>query len=439
MSMLKVDNFYQFFDILVLSHNKGVDISMRKDITAEKLILGGEKLNKSALARQYGCCWETIDRRLNPNKYKKDKKNRVYTSKLDPYKNIIDEKLENNNIPATGILFLLKNKYGYDGKYGIVRKYVSSKKKNIINDLTIRFETIKGYQAQVDWKEKMKLHDISGNEYIVSIFLIVLGNSRYKYIELTFDQTQPTLFRCLINSFRYFGGITEEILFDNMKTIVDQVKSNFTDVVINSKAMQFSKDAGFKIVTCRPYRPKTKGKVETLAKIMNRLKAYDNEFKDKEELELVVDQLKYELNYEEKSQAVDEIPRVLFEKEKEYLKPVNYEILENYCLPQKTYKVTHESMITYHGIKYSVPIQYVGKNISVLEEDNVIHLYYNKKLIYTYQKNSKWRYNYKEKDYIDILKHSSFNTKTEDEINEYIDKNLYSLDGIYIDKGEDKK
>ena len=57
MSKLKVDNFYQFlyFDILILSHNKeGGDISMRKDITKEKLMLGGERLNKSALARQYG-------------------------------------------------------------------------------------------------------------------------------------------------------------------------------------------------------------------------------------------------------------------------------------------------------------------------------------------------------------------------------------------------
>lgn len=409
---------------------------MRKDITIEKLLLGGEKVNKSELSRQYGCCWRTIDRRLNPDKYNKEKKKRIYTSKLNKFKNIIDEKLENESIPATGILFLLKTKYGYDGKYGIIRKYVSEKKENIIKDLTIRFETIKGYQAQVDWKEKMKLHDVSHNEYIVSIFLIVLGNSRYKYIELTFDQTQTTLFKCLINAFKYFEGTTEEILFDNMKTIVDQVKSNFTDVVINSKAMQFSKDAGFKIVTCRPYRPRTKGKVETLAKIMNRLKAYDYEFKNKNELLQVVNQLNYELNFEEKSQATNEIPKVLYDKEKEYLKPVNYEILENYCLPQKTYKVSHESMITYHGIKYSVPIQYVGKNIFVLEEDNVIHLYYNKDLICTYHKTSKNKYNYKENDYIDILKYSSFNTKTEKEIKEYIQKNLYSLDGIYIEKGD---
>lgn len=411
---------------------------MRKDITIEKIMLGGEKVNKSALARQYGCCWETIDRRLNPDKYKKERKIRIYKSMLDSYKNIIDEKIENNNIPATGIYFLLKNKYDFKGKYGIVKNYVRSKKQNIISNLTIRFETIKGYQSQVDWKEKLKLHDNKGNQYVVSIFLIVLGNSRYKYIELTFDQTRRTLFRCLINAFKYFGGTTEEILFDNMRTVVDQVKSNYKEIVINNKAVQFSKDSGFKIITCRPYRPRTKGKVETLAKIMNRLKAYDYEFENKDELMLVVDQLKYELNFEEKSQAINEIPKKLFEKEKEYLKPVNYEILENYCLPEKTYKVSNESMITYHGIKYSVPIQYVGKQIYVLDEDNVIHLYYNKNLIYSYNKNNIFRYNYKENDYIDILKNSSFNTKTDNEIKEYVEKNLYSLDGINIERSENK-
>ena len=166
---------------------------------------------------------------------------------------------------------------------------------------------------------------------------------------------------------------------------------------------------------------RTKGKVETLAKIMNRLKAYDYEFENLKELDKVVKQLNYQLNYEEKSQATDEKPIVLFEKEKEYLKPVNFEILENYSIPEKTYKVSNESMIKYHGIKYSVPIQYVGKNISVLEEDNVIHLYYNKDLVCSYNKNSKFKYNYKEQDYMDILKNSAFNDKTNAELEEYRD------------------
>ena len=409
---------------------------MRKEITIEKFDLGGEKINKSELARQYGCCWRTIDRRLNPEKYNKEKTKRIYKSMLDDYKRIIDEKLENNNAPATGIYFLLKDKYDFKGKYGIVNKYVSSKKKNIVNEITIRFETIKGYQSQVNWKEKMKLHDIQGNEYIINIFLIVLGNSRFKYIELTFDKTQVTLFNCLINSFKYFGGTTEEILFDNMKTIVDQVKSTYNDVVINSKALQFSKDAGFKIVTCRPYRPRTKGKVETLAKIMNRLKAFDYEFKDKEELKQIVIKLNYQLNYTEKSQATNEIPDILFKKEKEYLTPVNIDLLKTYVITEKTYKVSNESMITYKGIKYSLPIQYVGKQIIVLEEDNVIHLYYSKNFICSYKKNQKYKYNYKKEDYMEILKNSSFNGKTDEEIEIYINKNLKSLDRINIEEGE---
>ena len=409
---------------------------MRKDISIEKLTNGGGNINKSELSRQYNCCWRTIDRRLNPDKYKKEKKIRIYTSKLDDFKEIIDSKLEKNNIPATGIYYLLKTKYNFDGKYGIVRKYVSNKKEKIINELTIRFETIKGYQSQVDWKEKLKLHDIYGNEYLISIFLIVLGNSRFKYIELTFDQTQDTLFKCMNHAFEYFGGTTEEILFDNMKTIVNHTKSTFQNVILNSKAEQYAKDAGFKIRTCLPYRPRTKGKVETLAKIMNRLKAFDEEFENLKELEEVVIKLNYSLNYEEKSQAIDDIPYNLFQKEKEYLIPVNIDILKNYYILEKTYKVSNESMITYKGIKYSVPIQYVGKQITVLDEDNVIHLYYNAKLIYSYNKNKKYKYNYKEKDYIDILKRSSFDYKTDQEIKEFILHNLKSLDNIYIEKGE---
>ena len=241
------------------------------------------------------------------------------------------------------------------------------------------------------------------------------------------------------HAFEYFGGTTEEILFDNMKTIVNHARSSFQNVILNSKAEQYAKDAGFKIRTCLPYKPRTKGKVETLAKIMNRLKAFNKEFKDIKELVDIVKKLNYSLNYEEKSQATNELPNNLFQKEKEYLIPVNIDILKNYYIPEKLYKVSNESMITYKGIKYSVPIQYVGKQLTVLDEDNVIHLYYNAKLIYSYNKNKKYRYNYKEQDYIDILKHSSFDYKTEKEIKEFINHNLKSLDNIGIEKGENNE
>ena len=94
-------------------------------------------------------------------------------------------------------------------------------------------------------------------------------------------------------------------------------------------------------------------------------------------------------------------------------------------------------MISYKGSKYSVPIQYVGKQITVIEKDNVIQLYYNSNLIHLYTINSNYRYNYKKDDYIDILKNSVFDDKNSNEIEKYIDKNLKSLDGINIDEGDD--
>ena len=408
---------------------------MRKDITVESFYRKeGEKLNVSAIARQYNCCWRTADKKVHPEKYKKERKKRIYTSILDEYKPLIDKKLENENFLATGIYSLLKLKYGYEGSYETVKNYVSKCKKNIINNLTIRFETVQGYQSQVDWKESMTLMSKDDTPYHFNIFLIVCGYSRFKYIELTADRTQPTLFRCMINAFDYFGGTTEEIIFDNMKTVVDHAKSEYKKVVINAKFNQFSKDARFTIFACRAFRPRTKGRVETLAKIMNRLRAFDGEFENWEDLDKIVKDLLHELNFVEKSQATNEIPAVRFEKEKEHLIPVNLDLLKTHIVHEQKYKVSHESMINYKGKKYSVPTSYVGKSLTVKEDDELLTIYYNTDFICTYNKNTSMRFNYKKQDYLDILHKSAYKDKTIDEIEQITLTNLKSLEDINIEE-----
>lgn len=408
---------------------------MRKDITFEKIFNeGGEKINVSATARQYNCSWLTIDKRVHPEKYKKTRKKRVYSSMLDELKPVIDAKLEKNNVSASSIYYLLKTNYDYKGCYSTVRNYVSKQKNKIIQDLTIRFETIPGYQAQVDWKESLTLYNRDGKTYKINIFLMVLGYSRFKYIKLTSDRNQSTLFNCLINAFNYFGGVTREIIFDNMKTVVDHTKSDFQNTIINSKFSQFAKDSMFTIFTCRPFRPRTKGKVETLAKVMNRLKAFDYEFTDWNELNNIVNTLMNDLNYIEKSQATNEIPITRMTKEKEYLTPVNIDLLKTYILSEKTYKVSKESMITYKGIKYSVPTSYVGKSLLVKEDNEFINIYFNTNFICCYNKFTSKRYNYKKKDYLDILKQSAYRDKTIEEISQIALNNLNSLNDINIEE-----
>ena len=104
-----------------------------------------------------------------------------------------------------------------DCKYTIVRNYVATKKSEFNNKVTIRFETMPGLQAQVDWAHFEDRHVIVNNaEKKLYCFLIILGYSRMRYIEFVTDMTTTTLIRCHINAFRYFGGYPEEILYDNM-------------------------------------------------------------------------------------------------------------------------------------------------------------------------------------------------------------------------------
>ncbi|HDE8274812.1 TPA: transposase, partial [Staphylococcus aureus] len=110
-------------------------------------------------------------------------------------------------------------KKGYEGKYTILREYCKNKKQNETKKATIRVETNPGIAAQVDWKEDMVMHDKFGRTYQFNIFLYVLHYSKMKYITLTWDRKQDTLFECLKDAFEYTEGVPKEIWFDNMRTV----------------------------------------------------------------------------------------------------------------------------------------------------------------------------------------------------------------------------
>ena len=238
---------------------KDIEFKLKKYTIEEQCLL-----NKSELARRYNCDPRTIERylKISSGELVPKKSSRVYTSLIDDYKSIIIEKVDTYGATAMAVYKFIKGK-GYKGKYSTVAAFVSKHKNIELKKATVRFETTPGLQAQVDWKENLTMFNKNGEPFKVNIFLMVLGYSRIKYLQLTTDRSQKTLFRCMISAFNYFGGIPQEILFDNMKTVIDRSKSNFSSVEFNNTFKHFSEDAGFKAIACRPYRPQTKGKVES--------------------------------------------------------------------------------------------------------------------------------------------------------------------------------
>ena len=214
-----------------VSSKKGKElIVMRLDVLneIEIIVRGGEIgiVSKSAMAKIMGCDPRTVKKYMNgyvPKKRRVVKKK----SKLDEYKNIIETKLE---IGCSSMaIFKYIQKEGYEGSYSLVADYALKHKKSEINKATVRYETSPGLQAQVDWKESIKMTSKSGQIYEVNIFLMVLGYSRLKFLKLTSDRTQKTLFSCMNEVFKYFKGVPREILFDNMPTVVDRANSRQRD------------------------------------------------------------------------------------------------------------------------------------------------------------------------------------------------------------------
>lgn len=396
----------------------------------------GIKPNYAELGRQYNCDPRTVKKYYEAGKenelerLKKRQQTRK-ASKLDPFKEIIDEKIE---LGCTAMaIFKYIEKKGYEGKYTILREYCKKKKQNETKKATIRVETNPGIAAQVDWKEDMIMHDKFGRTYQFNIFLYVLHYSKMKYITLTWDRKQDTLFECLKDAFEYTEGVPKEIWFDNMRTVVDRPRTQFRKVVFNNLFYQFSKDANFEPIACRPYRPQTKGSVESLAKFVEqRLRPYDYEFYDAVELIGLVNDLCYELNHIEISQATEQHPIDVFNlEEKEHLNSFNAKLLETYIEDECIRIVSKESMINFRKGKYSVPTKYIGEEVQVIFNNSTDELliYFDGELIRRHDLSER-KLNYFIEDKIEILKSDVFKHKDDEEILTYIEKSLLLYDEI---------
>jgi len=405
---------------------------MRKDVLNQINLVREDAflLNKSELARRFNCDRRTVDKYINETTTVIRKPREIKT-KLDDYKEIIIDKVDNFGATSMATFKFIEKK-GYTGGYQTVNNFVKSHKKSEVKKATIRFDTSPGLQAQVDWKESLKMISREGEIFEVNIFLMVLGYSRLKYLKLTTDRTQETLFECLFEGFKYYGGVPKEILFDNMSTVVDRSKSTFKNIAINKIFKYFSMDAGFDVITCRPYRPQTKGKVETLARLVDRLTPFNEEFNTFDELEEIVDLFNYDIN-SEVSQATNEISFMRFEKEKEYLNPLpELDILLSYFHHEREYKVSNESMIRYKGKKYSVPTSYIGYYLTVKEIDSQLNIYYTRDLIACHNISDKILH-YKKDHAKEILLSDALRKHSEEDIESFIENNLKTMD-IFLEE-----
>lgn len=220
---------------------------------------------KSEIARELGISRRTIYQWIETGQLDRDietegvryRPRPPVSHKLDGYRDIITTRLaEFPRLTATR-LFEEVRAAGYDGAYTQIKDFVRKVRPTAAPDPVVRFETPPGHQAQVDFAE-FRLP--WGKRYAL---LVVLGYSRLLWLQFYPRQTLSVLTQGLETAFTWLGGVPVELLFDQMKAvIVEDARERGGRLLENLEFQRFAAHWDFRIRACRPYRARTKGKVE---------------------------------------------------------------------------------------------------------------------------------------------------------------------------------
>jgi transposase len=220
-------------------------------------------LSKTAIARQLGISRRVIYHWLRTGQLDRDvsqpgvRRAAPRPTKLDRYKPLIQQRLATYPELSAVRLFDECRAAGYLGGYSQLKAYVTAIRPRPAPEPVVRFETAPGEQAQFDFAE---IHFSWGKRFAL---MVVLGYSRLLYVEFTPRQTALTVMLGLERAFQAFGGVPQHVLFDQMKSvIVEDHRPGGGRLLENPEFLRFAAHWGFRIRACRPYRARTKGKVE---------------------------------------------------------------------------------------------------------------------------------------------------------------------------------
>ena len=187
-------------------------------------------------------------------------KRKPRVKKLDPFVLYLERRIEEGVLNCNKLLEEIRRQ-GYQGGKSLVKSFVQPYREARQQEATVRFETLPGKQAQVDWGHfGFILHH--GRRRKLYAFLMTLGWSRASYLEFTVSADTAWWLRCHIHAFRYFNGVPQDVLHDNPKTAVLDRDADGT-IHWNPRYLDFADYYGFTPKACRPYRAQTKGKVES--------------------------------------------------------------------------------------------------------------------------------------------------------------------------------
>ncbi|VTU35721.1 Transposase [Variovorax sp. PBL-H6] len=213
-----------------------------------------------AIAKQLDCSRNTVRRYLRDETARRYGPREARACKLDEYKGYLRERVEQARprwISATVLLREIRER-GYAGGISQLKAWLAPLKKSEPEPL-VRFETPPGKQMQADFTYVRR-----GRDPLLAL-VVTMGYSRASFVKFVAcsGEDAATLCTGLREAFDYFGEVPEHVLFDNTKAVVIERDAYGEGLHRwNGELRDLAEACGFTPRLCRPYRAKTKGKVE---------------------------------------------------------------------------------------------------------------------------------------------------------------------------------
>ena len=333
-----------------------------------------------SISRETGLSRNTVRHYLRAQGIPERKARKKRGSKLDPFQKEIQEMMKLGIFNCEVIYGKLKE-LGYQGGKTIIKDYVKAFRPPRGIVATQRYETKPGKQVQVDWGVCYYIDEKDGTLHKVYVLVMVLGYSRVIYAEFFNHCDIHSFLRGLLHGFSYFGGVTDVVLSDQMKTVIlgwEEKRKPIWHPLFLDLALTLD----FIPQVCKAGRPQTKGKVERGVGYVKHNFFPGRKFRDRGDLNRQV-----YLWCEEKNQRIHGTtgakPRDLLLQEN--LKPLPPPHTYQQYLTESR-KVSKDGFLSYEGVKYGVPWIYSGQELSVREVKEEIEITKEGKVVATHPK-----------------------------------------------------
>jgi transposase len=175
-------------------------------------------------------------------------------SKLDPFKEQITKWVTEDHCTNCEVIFTRLRAMGYTGGISILKEFVHPLRPAVAGHAPVqRYETKPGEQVQFDWGEFVYEDDGQIRKFYG--FTTILGYSRMRFVTFVKRCDTPTLIRCLMEAFEYFGGLSRTALTDRMKSVLLEMEDNKPRW--NPRFADFMVSIGVGARVCKAYTPQT--------------------------------------------------------------------------------------------------------------------------------------------------------------------------------------